>query len=89
MMSIFEVYETKENRRSPKLEFRDECMKILKDAEKNDEEWLAVNQEAPTESQLLNILVRRTELKNPLWKKALAKGLGYASVNEMMGNESN
>ena len=89
MMSIFEVYESKESRKYPKLEFRDECMRILKEAEENDSEWLHVGQEAPTEDVLLNILTKRTELKNPLWIKALQKGLGYKNIKEMMGNESN
>lgn len=89
MMSIFEVYESKESRRYPKLEFRDECMRILKEAEKNDEDWIQSSQEAPTYDVLVNILTKRTELKNPLWKKALMKGLGYKSINELMGNESN
>ena len=88
MMSIFEVYESKESRTYPKLEFRDECMRILKEAEASDEDWIAAGQEAPTEDVLINILVRRTDLKNPLWKKALMKGLGYKSIKELMGNES-
>ena len=87
MMSIFEVYASKESRSYPKLEFRDECMRICVDAEKNDEEWIAVGQKAPTGDVLLNILSGRTELKNPLWMKALQQGLGYKSVKEMMGNE--
>lgn len=87
-MSIFEVYRLKESAVYPKLDFRDKCMKILQDAESNDEEWLMVGEKAPTTDVLINVLTGRTELKNPLWKKALMKGLGYKSINELMGNEN-
>lgn len=88
-MSIFEIYESKESRKYPKLEFRDECMRILKEAEKTDSDWILVGQEAPTDDVLINILTKRTELKNPFWIKALQKGLGYNNIKEMMGDESN
>lgn len=89
MMSMFEVYKLKEDAVYPKLDFRDKCMRILQEAEENDEEWLAANEKAPTHTVLNNILNRRTVLKNPLWKKALMKGLGYKSINELMGDETN
>lgn len=89
MMSMFEVYKAKANAVYPKLEYRDECLRILKEAEKTDKEWIEVGEKAPTEDMMINILIGRTQLKNPLWKKTLAKGLGYESVKEMMGDEDN
>lgn len=88
-MSMFEVYKAKANAVYPKLEYRDECLRILREAEQNDEEWIEVGEKAPTEMVMINILIERTPLTNPLWKKALAKGLGYKSVKEMMGDENN
>lgn len=87
-MSMFEVYKAKANALYPKLEYRDECLRILNEAEQHDESWIEVGEKAPTETVMINILTGRTPLTNPLWKKALAKGLGYKSVKEMMGNES-
>lgn len=84
-MTIFEVYEMKEKAIYPKTEFRDDCMKLLLEAEANDKEWLEVGEKAPTKDVLVNILTRRTALTNPLWKKTLMKGLGYNSITEMLG----
>ena len=88
MMSIFEFYRMKEDVVHPKLEFRDECLRILQESEKNDAEWIEVCEKAPTREVLFNILSQRTKLKNPLWKKSLMRGLGYKSIQEMMGDES-
>lgn len=88
MMSIFELYESKEKAVYPKSDFIDECLRILQEAEIKDKEWLEVGEKAPTREVLKNVIVRRTALTNPLWKKTLMKGLGYKSIKEMMGNES-
>ena len=84
-MTIFDVSELKEDAIYPKLQFRDKCMKLLKDAEASNEEWIAVGQKAPSDAVLTNILTKRTELKNPLWMKELQRGLGYNSIKEMIG----
>ena len=89
MMSIFEVYESKQNAVYPKSDFINNCWKILQEAEVNDKEWIEMGEKAPTREVLVNILIRRTAFKNPLWKKALMKGLGYRSINELVGNENN
>lgn len=86
-MSIFEIYELKENAIYPKSDFRDECYRILLDAEKNDDEWISAGEKAPTKDVLINILTKRTAFTNYLWKKALAKGLGFKNINELMGDE--
>lgn len=85
MSTIFEIYEMKEKAIYPKTEFRDECMRILQDAELNDEEWLKVGEKAPTKDVMMNILTKRTAFTNPLWKKALMSGLGYSNIKEMLG----
>lgn len=87
MMSIFEVYRTKERAIYPKADFFNSCMSVLKDAEENDAEWIEVGEKAPTRDVLLNILNRRTAFTNSLWKKALMKKLGYKNIKEMMGDE--
>lgn len=88
MMSIFEVYESKERAVYPKSEFINECWKILQESEERDEDWIEIGEKAPTREVLLNILMKRTALTNPLWKKALMKGLGYKSIKDLMGDES-
>ena len=89
MMSMFEVYNSKEPRAYPRLEFRDRCLDILRDKERSSDKWIAVGQKAPTEEVMNNILSRRTKLTNPLWIEALMEGLGYNSVEELMGDEGN
>lgn len=89
MMSIFEIYEKKEKAIYPKSDFINSCLQMLQDAETNDEEWIELGEKAPTRDVLVNILIRRTAFTNPLWKKTLMKGLGYRSINELLGNESN
>lgn len=88
MMSMFEVYEAKESRAYPRLEYRDECLNILRNEEKSNKKWIAIGQKAPTEEVMMNILSRRTKLTNPFWIEALMKGLGYKSINELMGDEN-
>ena len=88
MMSLFEIYRLKEDAIYPKADFREECLKILQEAERNDNEWIEAGEKAPTKDVMINILTGRTPLTNYLWKKALAKGLGFKSIKELMGNES-
>lgn len=85
MVSIFEIYALKEKAVYPKSEFLDKCLKILQEAEVNDIEWLELGAKAPTREVMMNILTKRTVLTNPLWKKTLMNGLGYSSINEMLG----
>lgn len=88
MKSIFEVYESKERAVYPKSDFINNCLKLLQDAEVNDEEWIEMGEKAPTREVLVNILTRRTALTNPLWKKTLKRGLGYRSISELTGYEN-
>lgn len=88
MMSIYEVYETKQNAIYPKADFVNNCLEILKNAEINDKEWIEVGEKAPSRDVLVNIFIRRTAFKNPLWKKALMRGLGYRSISELVGDEN-
>lgn len=89
MMSMFEIYRSKEKAIYPKSDFINKCLSILQNDERNDEEWIEAGEKAPTRQVMIDILVGRTKLTNYLWKKSLAKGLGYNSVKEMMGDESN
>lgn len=89
MMSMFEVYKSKEKAIYPKSVFIDECLSILQNDESNDKEWIAVGEKAPSRQVMVDILVGRTKLTNFLWKKSLARGLGYKSVKELMGDEGN
>ena len=84
-MSIYEVYEKKEKAIYPKKDFISMCLQILQDEEINNKEWIEVGEKAPTRDVLMNILTRRTAFTNPLWKKALMRGLGYKSINELIG----
>lgn len=85
MMTIFEVYKSKEKAVYPKSDFIDLCLGILQDEEKHNDEWLEVGMKAPTRQVIIDTLNGRTKLTNPYWKKSLAKTLGYKSVKEMMG----
>lgn len=87
MMSIFEIYEFKESAVYPKMDFREKCMSLLKEAETSDKEWIEAGEKAPSSDVLLNFLTGRTKSFNHLWKKTLAKGLGYKSIKELMGDE--
>lgn len=86
-MSMFEVYKTKEKAVYPKSDFINQCLAILQEEEQNNEVWIEAGEKAPTRQVMMDILVGRTKLTNLLWKKALMKGLGYKSINELMGDE--
>lgn len=88
MMSMFEVYRSKEKAIYPKSDFIDQCLCILNDDENNNKEWIEAGQKAPTRQVMIDILVGRTKLTNYLWKKSLSRGLGYKSIQEMMGYEN-
>lgn len=88
MMSMFEVYKLKEKAVYPKSDFINLCLGILQDAEATNAEWIEAGVKAPTRQVVLDILGQRTKLTNPYWMQALKKGLGYKSVNELIGNES-
>lgn len=88
MMSMFEVYKSKEKAVYPKSDFIDQCLGILHNDENNNEEWIEAGQKAPTRQVMMDILIGRTKLTNYLWKKSLARGLGYKSIQEMMGYEN-
>lgn len=88
MKSMFEVYRSKEKAIYPKSDFIDECLSILQNDEKNDVEWIEAGEKAPTRQVMIDILVGRTKLTNYLWKKSLSRGLGYKSIQEMMGHEN-
>ena len=89
MMSIFEVYKLKERAVYPKSDFINQCICILQEEESSNDEWMEADVKAPSRQVMLVILVGRTKLTNPYWKKALMKGLGYRTINELMGDESN
>ena len=89
MMSIFEVYKLKERAVYPKSDFINQCICILQEEENNNDEWMEADVKAPSRQVMLDILVGRTKLTNPYWKKALMKGLGYRTINELMGDETN
>lgn len=89
MMSIFEVYESKERAIYPKSDFIDNCLEILQKAEREDNDWIQTGEKAPSRQVIVDIFTRRTKLTNPLWKKALMIGLGYRNIQELMGDECN
>ena len=84
MMSIFEIYASKEKAVYPKSDFINDCWLLLKEAEKS-EEWILAGEKAPSREVVVNILTGRTVLTNPLWKKVWIKGFGFKDAKELMG----
>lgn len=85
MMSIYEIYQSKEKAVYPKSDFVNMCLAVLQQEEETNKEWIEVGEKAPTREVMFNILTRRTAFANPLWKKSLMKALGYRSINELTG----